>query len=214
MRIFSLAAAVLLYSGLAHADFITLKPGTELKQGVNISTGATAAVGDASYELTTVGSGLRKKKVVLIPIKVYIAQLMVADQARYVKTADGALPSIDNQTTVAMHLTFLRDVPASNIKESFQASLDANGVPAADPDIAKFMSLVDEAGAAETNGSLTILITKSADGSESLALENDTGTAVLKTMKGSKGLSHKLMSIWLGVPADAYLTELKAELLQ
>ncbi len=214
MKLFSLVATIALCSGISHADVLTLKPGTAVKQGVNISTGATAKVGETSTELTTVGSGLRKKKVVLIPIKVYVAQLLVSDQTRYVKTANGALASIDNQPTVAMYLKFLRDVPASNIKESFQASLDVNGVPANDPDIVKFMSLVDQVGAAETNGSLTIYIAKSADGSENLTLEMKNNAAVEKSMTGAQGLSHKLLSIWLGTPADDYLAELKAEMMQ
>jgi hypothetical protein len=206
--------AATVWSGAANAELLTLKAGANNKESVNISTGATANVDGANYDLTTVGSGLRKKKVVIVPIKVYVAQLLVNDQARYVKTDAGALPSIDNQTTIAIHLTFLRDVPASNIKESFQVSLDANGVPSNDADIVKFMSLVDEAGAATTNGSLTIVVNKAADGSESLALENKGSSSVLKTMKGGKGLAHKIASIWLGVPADDYLKELKAELLQ
>ncbi len=214
MKILSLVVTLALWSGLSHADLLTLKPGTVVKQGVNVSIGATAKVGETNSELTTVGSGLRKKKVVLIPIKVYIAQLMVSDQTRYVKTAGGALASIDNQPTVAMYLKFLRDVPAGNIKESFQASLDANNVPATDPDIVKFMSLVDQVGAAETNGSLTILMSKAADGSETLNLEMKNQAAVEKSMTGAKGLSHKLMSIWLGAPADDYLAELKAEMMQ
>lgn len=206
--------SAVVWSGAVNAELLSLRAGSVQKESVNISTGATATIEGANYELTTVGSGVRKKKVIIVPIKVYVAQVMVNDQSRYVKTAAGALPSIDNQTTVAVRLTFLRDVPASNIKESFQSSLDANGVPANDADIRKFMSLVDEVGAAENNGSLTIAITKAADGSETLALENKKSASVLKTMKGAKGLAHNIMSIWLGVPADDYLTELKAELLQ
>lgn len=215
MKMYSLVLTAVLWSGLAHADLLTLKPGNSAKQGVNITAGATAQLAGANYELSTVGSGLRKKKVVLVPIKVYVAQLMVGDPGRHVKTANGALPSIDSQTTVAMHLTFLRDVPAQNVKESFQSSLDANGVPADDPDIAAFMNLVDEVGAAETNGTLTIFVTKNADQTETLALENKLASgAVVKTMTGQKGLASKLMSIWLGVPADDYLAELKDEMLQ
>jgi len=212
MKVSSLLLSVALMSGVASADVLTLKPGTVEKQGVKISSGATT---EAGAELATVGSGLRKKKVLIMPINVYIAQLMVGDSARHVKTNNGALASIDNQSTVAMHLTFLRDVPASNIKESFQSSLDANGVPANDADIAQFMRHVDAVGAAVDKGTLTILISKNADQTESLSLENKGPRgAVVKTMTGAKGLSHKLMSIWLGVPADDYLAELKTELLQ
>jgi hypothetical protein len=115
---------------------------------------------------------------------------------------------------VAVRLTFLRDVPASNIRESFQTGLDANGVSANDADIRKFMNLVDEAGAVEDNGSLSIAVTKAADGSETLALENKKASgSVVKTMKGSKGLAHKIVSLWLGTPTDDYLAELKTELM-
>jgi hypothetical protein len=211
MKILILAA--LIWSGAVHADLITLKAGSVNKESVNISLGASVNLDGALYDVTTVGSGLRKKKVVLVPIKVYIAQLMLNDPNVFEKT--DALASIGKQTSVVMHLTFLRDVPADNIRESFQSSLDANGVPASDPDIVTFMTMVNDVGAAESGSTLTIFTTKQSDGSETVALENKKGTVtVMKTMAGSAGLTHKLMSIWLGVPADDYLTELKAELLQ
>ncbi|MGZ3723837.1 MAG: chalcone isomerase family protein [Bdellovibrionales bacterium] len=200
-------------SSFAFADLLTLKPGTVVKNGVNISTGATASVNGKTYELTTVGSGLRNK-VVVFNIAVYIAQVMVADPARYVKTADGALPSLDNQKQIAIRLTFLRDVPADKVSTSFQDALDANKVAAKDVDMVNFMTVVNKGGDAKNAASLTIVLLKNDDGTETLAYENATnGTTTV--IQGSKDLAHKIMSIWLGtVSEDSGLVALKAELLK
>lgn len=212
MKYMILAAAI--WSGAVHADLLTLKAGSSQKENVNISTGATASIEGASYELTTVGSGLRKKKVVIVPVKVYVGQLLVSDAARFVKTAQGALPSIENQTTVAFSMTFLRDVPASNIKEAFHGGFDVNNL-GSDAEVNAFLALVDQVGAAENNGTLTVAVTKAADGSETLAIENKKASgATLKTMKAGKGMASKIMALWLGNVADDYAGELKAELLQ
>ncbi len=214
MKSVSLLLSLLVWSQLGSADVLNLTLGKENKNGIIISTGATATVNGQTVTLTTVGSGLRQKKVVIVPVNVYVAQVLVSDAARYVKTNDGALPSLDANQTVAMHLSFLRNVDASTINEAFQASLDVNGISQKDPDIIKFKQLVDELGGLRDNGSLTILLSKNTDGTETLVLENKKDRSESRSHIGAPGLTHKLMSMWLGVPADSYLEALKAELLQ
>jgi hypothetical protein len=202
------------FASTAFADLLTLKPGTVVKNGVNISTGATATVNGKTYDLTTVGSGLRNK-VVVFNIAVYIAQVMVSDASRYVKTDAGALPSLDNEKQVAIRLTFLRDVDAATVATSFQDALDANKISGKDTDINNFMTVVNKGGDAKTSASLTIFMSKNDDGSETLAYENANGTTQTTVITGQKDLTHKIMSIWLGtVSEDAGLKALKAEILK
>jgi hypothetical protein len=201
-------------STFAHADLLTMKAGTTVKNGVTISTGATATVEGKTYDLTTVGSGLRNKRVIF-DVPVYIAQLLVSDASRYVKTEAGALPSLDNETSVAIRLNFLRDVPADKVTTSFQDGLDANAVDAKDADIVQFMAAVTKNGDAKNSGSLTIFLTKNDDGTETLAYENLRGPkADVTVVKGSKGLTNKVLSIWLGKTADSGLAALKTELMK
>ncbi len=204
----------LLISTFAHADLLSLRPGPTAKNGVNISLGATAMVDGKSFDLTTVGSGLRSKRVVF-DIPVYIVEVMVMDQARYVKTEAGALASLDSEGAIALRLTFLRDVGSDKIATSFQDGLDANSVDPKDADIVHFMDIVGKTGDAKTGGSLTIFFTKGADGSEVLAYENiRDGKPSLKVIKGLSGFSRKIFSIWLGASADSGLAKLKTELMK
>lgn len=214
MKSVSLLFSLLVWTHFGSADVLSLTLGKDVKYGVTLSTGATATVNGQTVNLTTVGSGLRQKKVVIVPVNVYVAQLLVSDPSRYVKTNAGALPSLDASQTVAMYLSFLRNVDASTINEAFQASLDANGISEKDPDIVKFKQLVDELGGLKDNGAMTILISKNNDGTETLVLENKKDKTDSRTHVGAAGLTHKLMSMWLGIPADSYLEALKTELLQ
>jgi hypothetical protein len=214
MKLILAATLIASMSSLAAADILTLKPGPNAINGVNISTGATASIdaNKTTIDLTTINAGLRAKQVIF-SIPVYVAQLLLSDPSRYVHTANGALPSIDNEQTVAMRLTFLRDVDAQTIATSFQDGLDANKISAKDPDIAGFMKAVTQGGDVKNASSVTILITKNADGSETLAYENGVNAAPT-IVKGSKDFMHKVMSLWLGNTADSGLADLKKELVK
>ena len=168
-----------------------------------------------AYPLAVAGSGTRIKKTIIGTIPVYVAQLMVTDASAVVKTDEGILGSVAVQTVSAVRLTFVRDVPASNVAESFLDALDANGVDTAQPEIEAFIELVNQAGAAANGGSLSIVLVKNADGSETLTLGNQKGGGEFTgSANGAAGFGQKILSIWLGVPADDGLKSLKCELLQ
>jgi len=216
MRFLSIVS---LFAGLtlAHAsqaELLTLKPGTISKKNVNISTGATASLDGKNFELTTVGSGIRTK-VVVVKLPIYVTQLMVAEPAQYVKTEAGALESLEKQSSVALRLTFLRDVPADKIETSFQDGLDANGVNSKDADVAAFLQQVNKSGDATSGASITILMTRNADQTVTLAFENTSSAAgATSSITVSAKTLHQVMSIWLGTPADAGLASLKTEMMQ
>lgn len=196
------------------AAVLKLDQGKSEKQGINISVGGTATVDQKAYPLTTIGSGVRFKKV-FFNIKVYVAQLLVGDSAKFVKTEDGALGSLDQQTAVAMHLTFLREVPMDKLVSAFEEGFAANNVDMSSADIMQFMSLVQAGGAGEEGGQLSIVIVRSSNGDETLTYEVERSRNPYSgSMKGSSGLAKKVFALWLGVPADDFLAQLKTELLQ
>ncbi len=214
MKLSAFVLAAAFVSGTAHASILKLDNGKSEKQGVNISVGATATVDGQAHALTTVGSGLRMKKV-FFNVKVYIAQLMMGDVNKYVKTQDGALASLDQQNSLAMHLTFLREVPMDKLTGAFEEGFAANQVNMADADIVEFMKLVTAGGHGEEGGTLTVFVARNADGTESLTYEvMRTRNPYVGTIKGAAGLSKKIFGLWLGVPADDFLAQLKTELLQ
>jgi hypothetical protein len=206
--------ALLMTSAFAHADLLKLTPGSTTKEGVNIATSAVATVNGKDYPLTTVGAGLRTKRVVF-DVKVYVAQLMVADKAKFKNTDNGALDSLNDESAVAIRLTFLRDVPAANITESFADGFAANNVSEKDTDISQLLGLVTKGGAIANGGSMTFFVTKNADGTETVAYENLAGTKINGGTldAAAAGMTHKLFSLWLGNPADAGVAKLKQQLL-
>lgn len=214
MKLSTLVLAAALFSGTANASILRLDAGTTQKEGVNISLGATATVDGVATPLTTVGSGLRMKKV-FFNVKVYIAQLMMGEQNKFNKTQEGALASLDQQNAVAMHLTFLREVPMDKLVGAFEEGFAANNVNMADADIVKFMDLVRAGGHGEEGGTLTVFVSRGADGSETLTYEViRSRNPSVGSMTGAAGLSKKIFGLWLGLPADEFLAKLKTELLQ
>src|SRR3954452_23111889 len=98
--------ALLVTAGaFAHADLLKLTEGSQVIGGVHIPSAAVATVAGKDYDLTTVGAGMRTKRV-MFNVDVYVAQLMLADASAFVRTDDGALPSLDKETSVAIRLSF------------------------------------------------------------------------------------------------------------
>ena len=83
----------------------------------------TASIDGKDFDLTTVGSGLRSKKVLLANVKVYVAQLLVSSPNSFVRKDREALKSLEDSQTVAMQLSFLRTVEAEKVKISFKEGL-------------------------------------------------------------------------------------------
>src|SRR5690349_16073817 len=119
-RIFSVAAAfaVIVVSNVSQAAVLELQAGTKNLEGVNIPTTATLKVEDRETALTTVGAGLRTKKIGFATIKVYVAELLVSAPADFKRTDADALNSTDSMKALALQLTFLRDVDADKIYSS------------------------------------------------------------------------------------------------
>lgn len=209
---FAVSMTAVLFVSLAHADLLQLEPGNQTNNGVNISKGASVKLEQQNVNLTTVGSGLRTKKVLVSKVKVYVAQLFVSEPQNFIKKADQALKSLDQVKTVAMRLSFLRTVEAEKVQVSFRDSLVGNQVNINSAEIAQFLKAVTQGGDANENTSLTILLNKNADGTESLFYEDSQKH--LTEVKGPKGLTQQVMSIWFGQPADDGVVDLRNQLLK
>lgn len=209
-----LLLGALLISNFAYAELVTLGTQAGEKSGVGIAADATINFNGQATPVSVVGSGVRRKNVLGVK-DIYVAQLMVSDVTTYKKTEAEALATIAAEPVAAIRLTFVRDVPSTKVSESFLDAFDANGIDTTNADIKKFINIVSNSGGAANKGSLNIVLIKNADGTETLAYENVAGTKVTPGLAtGAAGFGAKIFAIWLGVPADDYLAELKAELLQ
>jgi hypothetical protein len=215
-NIWLLAALVL--SIHANADLLTLKPTNPptSNTGVALSSGGSASLSGFNFPVTTVGQALRVKN----GSKVYVGQLMVSDTSRYVKTVAGALSSLDNEQSVALVMNFIMFVPTFMVTSDFKAAAQLNNVVATDPDIAPFMDFVSLAGGIGfRNGSqFTMFFTKNNNGTLTLAVEvkmSATDTApTTKTLALSPQGLHKILSMWLGQPADSGLGDFQTALMK
>ena len=204
-----------LLTSVSHAELLTLTPGGRQIEGVNVSAGGSVNLDGRNYSLSTAGAGLRRSKVFgPVAVRVYVGQILVADPGRFVKTPDGALPSIDHQLSLVMHLTFLRDIPSRRIVESFLDSLAANSISDKDADVEKFVRMVQGAGDMTDKSSITMFVTKNSNGTETLAFDVKSDKNYFDRQVVAAGFSRKMASLWLGVPADDGLANFKTELLQ
>jgi hypothetical protein len=215
MSRFTLALSVLLsatlFSSFSSASLLTLEPGDKSIPPVNVAKAATANLSTGAVSLSSAGAGLRTKDVLITTVKVYVAQLLTNNPARFVRNPEGALKSFEDVDTVAMRLTFLRNVPADKVQVSFRDSLMVNQVNLKDPAIQTLLNAVTAGGDAQNGKSMTFLLHKKSDGSESLYFE-DTNDKIT-VIEGAKGLSQSLMSIWFGKMTDKGLTKLRDQIL-
>ncbi|WP_374001053.1 chalcone isomerase family protein [Bdellovibrio bacteriovorus] len=213
MRIIACAllSSLLMLSLSSNAALLQLEKGTRTIEGVNVAKSAQGALDNKKIELGSVGAGLRWKKVLLMKVKVYVAQLLISSPERFVRKSTEALKSLEDSESVAIQLSFLRSVDADTVQSSFRDALSANKVDMQNPSVKTFLDAVRMGGDADAGASLTILVTKHSDGSESLIYEDTAGHQT--RINGDKGLAHKIFSIWLGTPADDGVASLKNDIL-
>lgn len=216
MKALSFILSLILTSQVASADLLTLTPSTDKISNVTLSQSAIASANGADVTLTNVASGLRKKYLAIFGTSVYVAQILAAQPELYVKSTDGntSLESLATQTVVAVRLDFVYNVSADKVYNAFLDALKENAVDLTTPAIADFLSYVQNGGDAANGSSMTFLMVKNADGTETLTYE-DPKMAV-KSVTGGEGFSQQILSMWLGDISsnDKGLKELKAELVK
>jgi len=213
MRFFIVCLSLLM-AVTANAALIELTPGTTSIKNVPISASGVVKVDGADVNLTTIAAGLRKKYVVFVGTDVYVAQLLTAEPESYNKSNSGndALLSLAGNSVVAMRLDFTYNVPADKLYTAFVDALGANNVDTTATDIAAFLKAVQDGGTAASGQSITFLMVKNADSTDTVVYENPTGG--LTEIDGAAGFGQKVLSMWLGniLSNDKGLKELKDQL--
>jgi Chalcone isomerase-like len=194
-----------------NAQVLSRTLGTNEIAGVKLAKSADAKINGANVSLTEIGAGLRQKKVLIANVKVYVAELFSSEPVKMDKASDKVLNALASMNTVAMQLTFMRNVEAEKVQVSFRDALTANKVNIDDPAIKQLLDYVVKGGEAKEGKTLTFLAFKNSDGTDSLSYETNDG--VVSTVKG-KDLIKNVFSMWLGEPADDGLKKLKEDLLK
>ncbi|WP_374080070.1 chalcone isomerase family protein [Bdellovibrio bacteriovorus] len=212
MKTLLISVFALLLSVTASAALLTPEGAGEKIEKVSLAASATANVEGESIKLTSVGAGLRAKKVVFVNVKVYVGQLYVASPATFKKSDVEALGSLKDQKAVAVQLHFVRDVDADNVQKSFKEALKANNIDIEESSVKQFLDSVAKGGEAKEGKALTVLGAHLKDGSEAILYETTSGN--LSEIKGSAGLIEKIFAIWLGKPSDDGVAQLKKSFLK
>lgn len=193
------------------AGILTKELGTNEIAGVQLGKSASVKLNNTNLNLSSIGAGLRQKKVLISNVKVYVAELYSTEPNKVIKNEGQILNSLEASSTIAMQLTFLRTVEAEKVQVSFRDALVANNVNLEDPAIAGLLSNVVKGGDAKEKGTLTFVVNKNTDGTETLYYETTEG--VVTSVTGAQ-LSKKVFSMWIGEPADDGLQKLKEEILK
>lgn len=180
--------------------------------GVTLSGSVTTKVEDRTSQLKLFGAGLRQKTIVVVPVNVYVVQFYANDPSKLSRTSDGILASLDTQKTVAMTLTFRRDVTANQIQDAFQEGFEANGVDTASNQVATLLDYALKSGVAKSGQVMTFVGEYLADGTTAVTFEGAHGNPM--TIKGDKNFVRQVMSLWLGATTDSGLESAKKDVLR
>ena len=207
-----LFTSVILSALLANASLLSYEAGNF--KNSNVVLNKTAAINDDKGVATTMkmdllGAGLRTKTVLVVEAKVYVLQLFSDNKATFSRDAN-ALASLNGATRIALKIDMLRSVSAASLATSFKDALTANGY-AIDAELTNLLAVMGKSAEATTGKTITLLIKKEA-GKTNVYFEDTKGA--LQSMVGSADLSTKILSIWLGKPADDGLAALKTSLLK
>jgi hypothetical protein len=210
---------VLVFSFSANAALITLSEDKAGFNGFQLPSTGTVNVNGADVTLTTITGGMRKKYLVpFFGTDIYVTQIMVADKNTVVKSAVGNefLDSLaTTQSVAAVKLNFEHNVDAGTIYLAFSDALTVNGVDIVSPEISQFLEIVKNGGDVAKGQSMTFLLVKNVDGSETATYENPAGVPSAP-VAGAPGLGRNILSIWLGKISvnDKGLLELKNQLVK
>lgn len=212
MKKFVLAAAAAVSVISAQAGVLQLQGNKGNIEGVDISSTAVATVDGRQHNLTTVGAGLRNKKVAIMKVKVYVGQLLVSDAGAFVRDLDKALDSLDAMSAVALRMSFLRSVEVEKLVEAYKLGIEANGLNAGAADVQGFLQAVQDGGEAEGGQDTVVVGEKLADGTELITYQNTAGKTT--TVKGvAPGFVKGILSLWIGKTIEKETEELKKNLI-
>lgn len=206
--------AVLALSTMTQASILTYEQGTQVLENVNLNK--SAAINDANgaptaLKLELLGAGLRAKTVLFVSAKVYVAQLFSDNKAAFSRDTNALKSLVANSKSIALKISMLRTVSASSLAVSFKEALTANGL-AIDADLTSVLAIFENGADGIQGKELTLLMIKGQDGKTNVYYEDTKGAQ--KSLSVSSDVMTKIMSIWLGIPADDGLKKCKESLLK
>ena len=199
-------------SVISNAALLSYEQGNLQIEGVNLNR--TAAVTDPSGAATNMkmdllGAGLRSKTVLFVGVKVYVLQLFADNKPQFSRDAN-AVTSLNPAQFVAIKINMLRTVDAATLAVSFREAIQANGI-AIDAELTTLLNLIETSADGVSGKSISLLL-KSTPAGTNVYYEDTNGQ--LKSFSGTASIKAKILSIWLGKPADPGLAALKASLLK
>ncbi len=183
--------------------------GQEL-EGVKLSANLEQTVGGEKLIFTSVGKGLRVKKVIFVKAKVYVAELFFTNPEKFVRSAAEVLSSLEASKGVAVKITFLRDVDGGAFVSAFRDGWKANQLSDQDPFLKTFLEKVKELGE-QKKGSELVVATIQSGKTERVFLNSSSGSNFEMEAKAED--RKKLFCLWLGKTSDSGLEDLQKELL-
>lgn len=211
-NLITLAAFVAMTSTASAALLNTTKQSGKSIESVSISQEATVAIENQQIPVSIIGAGLRSKKVAIVNVKVYVAELLSSDSSKFIHDEKSALASLDQSRTIAYRLNFVRSVDAPTVQSSFAEAFKVNGVDVKETAVAQFLAAVAAGGDAVSGKSLTIVAQKNADKTEAIYYEDSNGK--VSKVTGPEGLAKKIFVICLGKGADAGVDNLRTQIVK
>jgi hypothetical protein len=209
-----ISSLFLAFSVNAWAGILNSTIGSNLIDDVKLSTAAVSHVVDREVNLQVLGAGLRFKTVPFLGKKnVYVGELFSSDAAIFIRTDADALSSMSKMQTVAMKMTFRRDVESARLYKGFVEGFTANKVDMKSAPIKAFLDAIQNGGGAVTEKTLTFVGETLADGSEVITYENSNTPTQAKSIVGATGFVNQVMSLWMGIPADDGVAALKKDII-
>ncbi|MGZ3692058.1 MAG: chalcone isomerase family protein, partial [Pseudobdellovibrio sp.] len=164
--------------------------------------------------LKTVSHGLRKKTVFgLIPVDIYVLQVLASSPEKLVKDESKFLNSIKDAGPVQLHFTFLRDLPGEKISSSFKEGLEANGLDPKSLNTELATLLKEVSNIKEFKNGQNFALTFTWNGEMATVYITDPLARIL-SISGPKAFADQLLSIWFGKTADSRLEDLKKTLIK
>jgi hypothetical protein len=204
--------AVACLTSSAFAGILTTTAGDKSIEGVQVAKDGSVSIENQSIPVSIVGAGLRSKKVAIMTVKVYVAELLSSDASKFVRTEADALASLNDSRTTVVRMNFLRGVDAASVQGAFAEGFKANGIDTTETSVAAFLKAISDSGDAVAGKALTFVVQKNADKTETVYYEdsNDKMTKV----SGTEGFAKKVMSLWLGSTTDAGVQKMKEQIIK
>ena len=211
----SVFLAVLSFTHSAQAILLKTESTTKVFEGAKL-VNSVVLVNDDKTEVAmkAVSHGLRKKTVFgLIPVSVYVLQLMAAAPEKLVKDEAGILESVKTAGPVQLHFTFARDLPGDKISTSFKEGLEVNGVDVNKLGVELGTVLKEVSNIKEFKEGQNFAITFTWAGDNATVYLTDPSARII-SVSGPKAFADQLLSIWFGKSADSRLGDLKKTLIK